>query len=191
MKLIIYFLTLLFTLCAKAQQPEMQMLGFEKINEVATVKVRVMYPTGQKVLALWRSDDMVTWKRVELEYGQSSLVRLDVGNTYCDYYVTEGKRSFFKVAPYLPTQYLFIRNIVQGMSGDDVSNLQTFLQELGYLSWTRSMEKGYFGPMTKQALAADQVANGVVDNGIGTEEPDYGYFGPLTRALVNLHTAGQ
>jgi len=60
-----------------------------------------------------------------------------------------------------------------GMSGEAVKNLQTFLNTQGATLPTT----GYFGNMTKTALANFQAANGIA--------PAVGYFGPITMAKVN------
>lgn len=82
--------------------------------------------------------------------------------------------------------YLFSRNLSQGMSGEDVRELQKYLNEKGFtvtVSGAGSIgnETTYFGSATKVALIRFQTARaaelGLVQ---GT-----GYFGPLTRVLVN------
>jgi hypothetical protein len=61
---------------------------------------------------------------------------------------------------------VFTRNLTVGMKGDDVKCLQTSLSV--------SPTSGYFGPLTKKAVAAWQATNGV--------SPAVGYFGSLSRA---------
>ncbi|MEI6238721.1 MAG: peptidoglycan-binding domain-containing protein [bacterium] len=82
--------------------------------------------------------------------------------------------------------YLFSRNLSQGMSGEDVRELQKYLNEKGFtvtVSGAGSIgnETTYFGSATKATLIRFQTAHaaelGIVQ---GT-----GYFGPLTRVLVN------
>ncbi|MCC7004707.1 peptidoglycan-binding protein [Candidatus Nomurabacteria bacterium] len=65
-------------------------------------------------------------------------------------------------------------NLTVGSTGAEVTALQNFLASKGYLSATA---RGYFGALTKAALAAYQTANGI--------SPAAGYFGPVTRAAVN------
>jgi len=73
------------------------------------------------------------------------------------------------------------RDLEMGSSGGDVSALQARLsqgsgpaaQALAAAGMT-----GYFGPLTKAALAEWQASNGI--------SPAAGYFGPLTRAKLRF-----
>lgn len=67
------------------------------------------------------------------------------------------------------------RNLSQGTQGDDVRSLQEFLSEEGHFS--TSSATGYFGPMTAQAVAKWQVAQGV--QGVGS-------VGPMTRERIKV-----
>ena len=69
--------------------------------------------------------------------------------------------------------YTFSTNLTVGSKGADVTALQNFLIKGGY----NTLATGYFGPMTKAALAAYQTAKGIT--------PAVGYFGPITQAKVN------
>jgi len=76
-----------------------------------------------------------------------------------------------------PTQ----RNLTLNVQGQDVLNLQKFLNAQGFtiaLSGAGSpgKETTYFGPLTRSALARFQAANGIT--------PAVGYFGSLTRAFI-------
>lgn len=64
------------------------------------------------------------------------------------------------------------RNLSLGMRGDDVLALQEFLQAQGYFYATPT---GYYGPLTAQAVARWQAANGI---------SAVGAVGPLTRARI-------
>ncbi len=68
----------------------------------------------------------------------------------------------------------FTRDLTVGSTGSDVTALQNWLASKSYFSGTAT---GYFGPITKAAVAAYQAANGIA--------PAAGYFGPVTRAKVN------
>jgi len=70
--------------------------------------------------------------------------------------------------------YNFTRNLTVGSQGADVKALQQMLIDAGYLKI--SAPTGYFGPLTKVALAAWQKANSI--------SPAVGYFGPITRAKI-------
>lgn len=84
----------------------------------------------------------------------------------------------------------FSRNLTSGSKGEDVKNLQKFLNGQGFtISKTGAGSKGkestVFGPKTKQALAKFQKAKGI--------KPSSGNFGPLTRAYIqkNYSIAGK
>ena len=67
-----------------------------------------------------------------------------------------------------------------GSKGDDVTYLQTYLQGTGHFTFTGA--KGYFGSITKAAVSAWQVANGVA--------PAAGYFGKISMAKYNSVAGG-
>ncbi len=69
------------------------------------------------------------------------------------------------------TAYAFTRSLTVGSRGDDVTALQNYLKSTGNFSGTAT---GYFGSITKAAVAAWQTANGV--------SPAAGYFGTISRA---------
>jgi peptidoglycan hydrolase-like protein with peptidoglycan-binding domain len=79
--------------------------------------------------------------------------------------------------PSTPAAVTFTSNLTVGSTGAEVTALQNFLIGKGY----KTLATGYFGPMTKAALAAYQTAKGIT--------PAAGYFGPLTRASVNGEAA--
>jgi len=68
----------------------------------------------------------------------------------------------------------FTSNLTVGSTGAEVSALQNFLASKGFLTATA---RGYFGALTKAAVAAYQTSKGI--------SPTAGYFGPATRAAVN------
>jgi peptidoglycan hydrolase-like protein with peptidoglycan-binding domain len=77
--------------------------------------------------------------------------------------------------------YTFSNNLTVGSTGPDVVALQTWLVANGYsipAVQSGAAAKGYFGSQTKTAVAAYQVAAGIVN-------PGTGFFGPLTRAKLN------
>jgi len=78
--------------------------------------------------------------------------------------------------------YTFARNLFLGMTGNDVRQLQAYLNAHGFIiassgAGSPGKETARFGPATKNALARFQKANGI--------SPAVGYFGPLTRGVVN------
>ncbi len=70
--------------------------------------------------------------------------------------------------------YTYNQNLTVGSEGADVTALQQFLFEKGYLKVNPT---GYFGPLTKAALASYQASVGI--------SPAVRYFGPITRAHFN------
>lgn len=68
----------------------------------------------------------------------------------------------------------FSRDIYLGMQGDDVENLQSFLQKEGFFKY--GTITGYFGMITRQAVIDFQKANNI--------EPSVGYVGPITRGKI-------
>ncbi len=75
----------------------------------------------------------------------------------------------------------FNRDLTLGSTGEDVRNLQKFLNSNGFTVATTGAgspgnESDYFGPATQNALARYQAANGI--------SPASGYFGPLTRSKI-------
>lgn len=70
----------------------------------------------------------------------------------------------------------FTRSLTVGSRGDDVSALQTVLVSKGYLVMPSGVAMGYFGSLTRSAVAAYQSAKGIT--------PAVGYFGPITRASI-------
>lgn len=69
----------------------------------------------------------------------------------------------------------FTRTLTVGSSGTDVTALQSFLKTAGY--YTYPTATGFFGLVTKTAIAAFQKANGLDPIGI---------VGPLTRGKLNI-----
>ncbi len=72
--------------------------------------------------------------------------------------------------------YTFNTNLTIGSRGNDVVALQSFLEAKGLLVIPAGVAKGYFGALTRSAVAAYQTQKGIT--------PTAGYFGPITRAAV-------
>uniref|UniRef100_UPI003080795A peptidoglycan-binding domain-containing protein n=1 Tax=Mesomycoplasma ovipneumoniae TaxID=29562 RepID=UPI003080795A len=64
--------------------------------------------------------------------------------------------------------YTFNTNLTVGARGADVVALQSFLESKGVLTIPAGVAKGYFGAMTRSALAAYQSMKGI--------KPAAGYF---------------
>ena len=70
--------------------------------------------------------------------------------------------------------YSYTKDLTLGAKGADVTALQQFLNSKGYLTVSAT---GYFGALTKAALAKFQAASNI--------SPAAGYFGPITMKAVN------
>ena len=70
----------------------------------------------------------------------------------------------------------FNTNLTVGSRGTDVVFLQQFLVAKGFLQMPPNVAYGYFGPLTRVAVARWQTANGIT--------PAVGYFGPISRAVI-------
>jgi peptidoglycan hydrolase-like protein with peptidoglycan-binding domain len=68
-------------------------------------------------------------------------------------------------------------NLTIGSKGAEVAALQGIMSELGFLQIPAGTPMGYFGALTRSAIAKYQTSRGV--------SPAVGYFGPLTK--VALH----
>ena len=71
----------------------------------------------------------------------------------------------------------FTKDLTVGSTGANVTALQTWLVSKGFLTMPAGVAMGYFGSVTKTALAKYQTSAGIT--------PASGYFGPITRAKVN------
>lgn len=89
----------------------------------------------------------------------------------------------FFVSQARASTYAFQFNLAMGSSGPEVTALQTFLINNSYLIMPSGTTMGYFGPITRAALAVYQNIHGIT--------PAVGYFGPITRDNINaLGTVG-
>ena len=71
------------------------------------------------------------------------------------------------------------RNLSRGMKGQDVLNLQVFLDQEGFFY---GKPTGFFGPATEASVQEWQSAQGVIRT--GTPESGFGVVGPRTRAAI-------
>jgi len=79
-------------------------------------------------------------------------------------------------------KFIFYRDLYLGISGEDVKQLQVYLNSNEFLiaengEGSKGNETDFFGQLTKSALVRFQKANNI--------EPSYGFFGPVTRALIS------
>lgn len=75
------------------------------------------------------------------------------------------------------------QNLTVGSTGSGVVVLQGLLSELGYLNVPINIPFGYFGPLTRSALAQYQAAQGV--------SPAVGYYGPVTKVAMHAQFASR
>lgn len=68
-----------------------------------------------------------------------------------------------------------------GSTGQSVVVLQGLLSEIGYLNVPFGIPLGYYGEMTRGAVARYQAARGV--------SPTAGYFGPVTKTAMHADFA--
>lgn len=79
------------------------------------------------------------------------------------------------------TGYQFTHNLQLGDSGEDVTQLQTFLKAQGADIYPEGLITGYFGNLTKLAVQRFQEKYDIAKSG----DAGYGYVGPKTRAKIN------
>lgn len=79
-------------------------------------------------------------------------------------------------APTTSLTGIFYRDLMVGSSGSDVTALQTFLESRGFLVMPYGVAKGYFGSLTKSAVARYQASVSIY--------PASGYFDWATRSRV-------
>lgn len=72
----------------------------------------------------------------------------------------------------------FTQNLTVGSTGSEVTALQQMLVAQGHLVMPAGTAYGYFGSLTKAAVAKWQAANGIA--------PAAGYFGAISRAKANM-----
>ncbi len=73
--------------------------------------------------------------------------------------------------------YTFTMDLTVGSTGQGVVELQKVLVAKGFLTMPAGVPMGYFGLLTRSAVAAWQASVGIT--------PAVGYFGPISRARMN------
>jgi len=88
------------------------------------------------------------------------------------------------IPPFSPAQFPVVASISRGLTvgsqGDDVRALQEALASMPDV-YPEGLVTGYFGSLTRAAVAAFQMKYGVVSS---SADPGYGYVGPMTRAKL-------
>ena len=82
--------------------------------------------------------------------------------------------------PFLSNAATLTRQLEIGMSGSDVTDLQTFLAQDRTI-YPQGLVTGYFGPLTKSAVSNFQSRNGI---------STVGRVGPITLAAINAQMGG-
>ncbi len=77
----------------------------------------------------------------------------------------------------------FTTDMTIGSRSDEVVRLQQFLVNRGFLRIPAGVSYGYFGPLTRSALAAYQASQNIT--------PAVGYFGSITRGRINATIISQ
>ena len=67
-------------------------------------------------------------------------------------------------------------NLTIGSTGDSVVVLQALMSEMGYLNIPAGTSMGYYGSLTKNAVASYQASLNV--------SPAVGYYGPVTKTAL-------
>jgi peptidoglycan hydrolase-like protein with peptidoglycan-binding domain len=80
------------------------------------------------------------------------------------------------------------RNLDLGMSGSDVSSLQTYFRA-DVNMYPSGLVTGYFGQLTQSAVQKFQVSRGIVTSGT-PPTTGYGRVGPTTRSALNMAMDG-
>lgn len=84
------------------------------------------------------------------------------------------------VSPFVANAAMLTRQLQQGMSGSDVSELQAFLAKDATI-YPQGLVTGYFGTLTTSAVSNFQARNGIAT---------VGRVGPLTLAAINQQMNG-
>lgn len=84
-------------------------------------------------------------------------------------------------SPPITSCFLISRTLYRGMTGNDVSRLQTFLIDQGFLGAGNAT--GFFGSLTEAAVQAWQSARNIVSYG-SPSATGWGVVGPKTRAFL-------
>lgn len=97
---------------------------------------------------------------------------------------TESKKPEIRTSfPGVSACGFLMRNLGKGDTGDDVLQLQGFLQNTG--DFTHGSTTGYFGEITEKALKQWQAREGIVASGEAAST-GFGAFGPKTRQQLMM-----
>jgi len=115
---------------------------------------------------------------------KNNIIKLAIGTGL----VTTLALVMLVAVPKAEAAYVYTENITAGQdmtigsTGQRVVVLQGLMSELGYLNVPFGIPLGYYGTMTKSAVANYQAAQRVA--------PAVGYFGPITKVAMHQEFAG-
>ncbi len=89
---------------------------------------------------------------------------------------------------YTANAAMLYRQLDSGMSGSDVSDLQTYLGSDSAI-YPSGLVTGYFGQLTKGGVEKFQTAQGIVNSGTPATT-GYGRVGPTTMSAINARMSG-
>ena len=95
--------------------------------------------------------------------------------------------GFMEGKPSIMACRAITRTLKPGSSGDEVKDLQAFLQRTGDLKEANTTN--FFGPITERALKAWQSRTGIVSEG-DADSTGFGAAGPKTREALLAHCRG-
>ncbi|PIT88611.1 MAG: hypothetical protein COU29_02450 [Candidatus Magasanikbacteria bacterium CG10_big_fil_rev_8_21_14_0_10_36_32] len=154
----------------KKNQPA-KITAVTKPSDIAEIKINLTAPskTGDYVEKFYLAAENLTW--IKSSYFYLKIKVIDVG---------------VSVVQAQPSVYKFTRDLEAGIVGNDVKELQKYLNNNGFIVSVSGVgsvgkETTLFGALTKNALIKFQIANKI--------SPAIGYFGPLTRNMVNKKIA--
>jgi antitoxin component YwqK of YwqJK toxin-antitoxin module len=118
---------------------------------------------------------LTTVQQLQLQLAQTQGVVTTTQNIQ----PTVTKPNILNTSQTCPNLY---RNLWVGLRGNDVSELQRFLQSTG--DYTYGSITGYYGPATMRAVQRWQARNGIVSYG-SPNTTGFGVVGPATRRAFN------
>lgn len=113
-----------------------------------------------------------------LHYGLKPVIK---AGTSPEYWANQEQNNGYQGAvnplPFMDGISIFTRDLFFGSTGEDVKQLQKWLNIHGWAVTPTGQETSFYGPKTVAAVAGLQKSVGI--------SPAAGYFGPKTRTFVN------
>lgn len=130
----------------------------KRIAKFAAVSVGLTMAFGAVATPAAAQSDLIAQLQAQINALMAQLSSLQGGST----------------TPSTGAACTFTRPLTVGSQGNDVACLQQYLVARGHLVMPAGASYGYFGTITRDAVARWQAANGVA--------PAAGYFGPISQA---------